>query len=146
MKCKIKVSTSFIIAIVALIIVIKLCAQLENLVGILYHFTYIREQSILLSILLFSVFVPSYLPLETERSNCAKGKEISILPIIYCLHFSIVPNVYSFDSVSANRLQPFHYSEGSSSTNEQKRGFPADLIQIYHMIYDTRFPVIVLFL
>ena len=32
------------------------------------------------------------------------------------------------------------------STNEQKRGFPADLIQIYHMIYDTRFPVIVLFL
>ena len=40
MKCKINVNASFIIALMALIIVIKLCAQLENLVGILYHFTY----------------------------------------------------------------------------------------------------------
>lgn len=51
----------------------------------------------------FLGFVPSYLPLGTERSNCAKVEDKFPLNNIP-LHIGIASNVYSFDSVSANRL------------------------------------------
>lgn len=51
----------------------------------------------------FLGFAPSYLPLGTERSNCVKVEDKFPLNNIP-LHIGIASNVYSFDSVSANRL------------------------------------------
>ena len=91
MKCKIKVKTSFIIAIVALIIVIKLCAQLKNLVGILYYFTYMREQKILLSILLFFCFaqyeIEIYLEYMFSLPEYSNMMYNTLTALLKCSHF-----------------------------------------------------------